>query len=71
MVYQKFGYLQARILLHKQQELKELELRLTTLDQQYQIYQPTHHRVTKSNDPESEPHRVLMQNIEEKFKEYG
>ncbi|CAG8955482.1 hypothetical protein HYFRA_00010349 [Hymenoscyphus fraxineus] len=71
MVYRRFGFLQARLLLHKQEELGYLEEKLCALDTGYEIHLPRHHRVTLRGDHRCEPHRELMQEIEQKFKEYA
>jgi hypothetical protein len=73
MQYRRFGYLQSRILLHKQDELRALEERLDRLDQADDTNENTK-RYLKSRDLDDKrngPRKVLLETIETKFKEYG
>jgi hypothetical protein len=73
MLYRRFGYLQSRIILHKQDELRALEERLDRLDQKDDEDEKTK-RYLKSRDLDDKrngPRRELLETIETKFKEYG
>lgn len=73
MLYRRFGYLQSRILLRKQDELRALEERLDRLDQKDNEDEKTR-RFLKSRDLDDKrngPRKVLLETIETKFKEYG
>jgi hypothetical protein len=73
MLYRRFGYLQSRILLHKQDELRALEERLDRLDQKDNEDEKTK-RFLKSRDLDDKrngPRKALLDTIETKFKEYG
>lgn len=76
MIYRRFGYLQARILLYKQDELKSLEHKLEDTDRIDRNLRP---ELLRSRDAQQsqeievakEYRRELMYEIEQKFKEYG
>jgi hypothetical protein len=73
MLYRRFGYLQSRILLHKQDQLRALEERLDRLDQADNNDEKTR-RYLKSRDLDDKrngPRTTLLETIETKFKEYG
>jgi hypothetical protein len=73
MLYRRFGYLQSRILLHKQDELRELEERLDQLDKKDAEDSKTK-KLLKSRDLDDKrngPRIALLVTIEKKFKEYG
>ena len=72
MIYRRFGYLQARLLLEKQEQLRRLELDLELMDEK--------DKDAKSRDlvtlGDGETGRAtarqeLMQRIEDKFRDYG
>jgi len=75
MLYRRFGFLQARMLLYKQAELKELE---TQLDDSDAIDLEQYSNVLRSQKAGELPkvgrnrqRKKLMYDIGEKFKEYG
>jgi hypothetical protein len=74
MLYRRFGYLQSRILLHKQDELRVLEERLDRLDREDNKDSETR-RYLKSRDLDDKrrggTRKALLETIETKFKEYG
>lgn len=74
MLYRRFGYLQARILLHKQDELRALETKLDTLDKKDNEHQDTK-RYLKSRDRDDKrkdsKRKALLHEIEIVYKEYG
>lgn len=68
MVYRKFGFLQAQILLDKQKELRELEIELGQIDAEGQRLDP---RYLYSLAGTSAERKDIICEIEQKFKEYG
>jgi hypothetical protein len=71
MLYRKFGYLQARILLHKQDELRELEKDLDRLDKVDQGKDPSLLKSREKDDVANGRRKKLLYDIEGKFTEYG
>src|SRR5438552_8863712 len=71
MIYRRFGYIQARLLLEKQDEMRQLEEKLDMLYR----YDESHHQesiMTRDLDEEeSNPRRTVLKTIEERFCEYG
>lgn len=67
MLYRRFGYLQARILLDKQDELRRLEEELDSYDRSNPIYLHT------TNIPEHQegPRKRLLNKIESTLNAYG
>ncbi|KAF1986968.1 hypothetical protein K402DRAFT_331180, partial [Aulographum hederae CBS 113979] len=65
-VYRRFGYVQARLLLEKQDEMRRLEDRLIDMDEQDKATN-SKRLVTR----EFEPQRELLQTLEQRFLEYG
>jgi hypothetical protein len=73
MLYRRFGYLQSRLLLHKQDELRALEEKLDLLDKR-DDGNPETQRFLRSRDLDDKsgrPRKALLEAIETKFKEYG
>ena len=71
MQYRRFGFLQARILLNKQDELRELESELKGMDN-FDAESPL--MVLQSREKDTvyrEARTSLLTRIEDKFKEYG
>ena len=70
-VYRRFGYLQSRLLLEKQDDLRRLEAKLDTLDGQ-DTPECQEGLVTRDvcEDEDPAPQQVLLQKIETKFLEY-
>lgn len=71
MQYRRFGFLQARLLLYKQDELRVLESRLDHLDGCDETRQPDILRSREKDDGVSGKRKVLIAEINDKFKEYG
>ena len=70
MLYRRFGFLQARILLNKQDELRELEKDLDRMDKVDERKDPEVLRSREKDAASSERRKNLLYNIEQKFKEY-
>jgi len=68
MLYRRFGFLQARVLLYKQDELRALENRLDRLDKFHAKKGPA---ILQSRDNDDEFRKKLMHEITTQFKEYG
>ena len=72
MLYRRFGYLQSRLLLEKQDDLRRLESALDRLDRkefnENRTALMSRHDI---DEPESATRRELLQKIETKFHEYG
>ena len=71
MVYRRFGYLQSRLLLEKQDDLRRLESALDRFDKKE--FKKNEEALMSRQDieePEFAPRRELMQKIETKFNEY-
>jgi hypothetical protein len=71
MLYRRFGFLQARLLLHKQDELAELEDELDELDQADALERPLLLQCRRNDDEKVGERKKLLQKIDLKFKEYG
>jgi len=71
MLYRRLGFLQARILLNKQDELRELEKDLDRMDKVDQRKDPTLLKSREKDDAENGRRKKLLYEIEEKFKEYS
>ena len=78
MVYRRFGYLQARLLLEKQEQLRRLEEDLDILDgQEKERWKDAHARdnplksLKDGKKDKAGERRVLMRKIEKKFRDYG
>ena len=78
MIYRRFGFLQARLLLEKQEQLRRLEEDLDMLDTEEKEREkdanardnPLKTLKDGKNDKASK-RRVLMRKIEKKFRDYG
>ena len=71
MIYRRFGYLQSRLLLDKQDDLRRLESALDRLD--FKETKKNNDALMSRHDIESDAckdRRELMQKIETNFKEY-
>jgi hypothetical protein len=72
MIYRRFGYLQARLLLEKQEQLRRLELELELLDENdMKAKSRSLISFADGEDGEGQERRQLMQKIEDKFRDYG
>jgi hypothetical protein len=71
LLYRRFGYLQARVLLNKQDQLRELEMTLDALDAFDAKHAPEGLRSREKDEATSDKRRDLLGRIEQKYKEYG
>ncbi|KAL9617996.1 MAG: hypothetical protein Q9160_007244 [Pyrenula sp. 1 TL-2023] len=71
MIYRRFGYLQSRVLLDKQNELQDLEVMLDAMDKDDNEEDPGCLNIADLNHENPSPRKSLLGNIERKFNEYG
>jgi hypothetical protein len=71
MLYRRFGFLQARLLLSRQDELRRLEERLDSLDKKHSKENSRWLHSREDDDIMSGDRKKLMLEIEEKFQSYG
>lgn len=71
MVYRRFGYIQARLLLEKQDELRRLEKRLDDYDGKVQKVRATNLMTLDLKPDDAAPRKEIMDKLEQKFREYG
>jgi hypothetical protein len=73
MVYRRFGFIQSRLLLEKQDRLRELEKQLEVYDQSCVIDNAkASYLITRDRRPEDrQSYESLMQSLEKAFSEYG
>jgi hypothetical protein len=72
MIYRRFGYLQARLLLEKQEQLRRLEWELELLDEKdMKAKSRALISFADGEDGEGQERRQLMQKIEDKIRDYG
>lgn len=67
MLYRRFGFLQARLLLNKQDQLRDLEEQLDEIDNEDE---EEYLKSRAMDDVDERPRTKLMKKIEIKFKEY-
>jgi len=66
-IYRRFGYLQSRLLLDKQDELRVLEARLDEYDREHEL-----DGITRALSPEKiNPRNALLKEVETAFNAYG
>lgn len=72
LIYRKFAWLHNRLLLHKQDELYELEQRLERLDQSDSVQDPRRLKSRRRDEhvPPNSGRKELLQQIEEKLENY-
>lgn len=70
MLYRRFGFLQSRLLLNKQDELRELEKDLDRLDKYDEMNNPGILRSRERDGAEKGKRKGLLREIERTFKEY-
>ncbi|KAF7905680.1 hypothetical protein EAE99_012041 [Botrytis elliptica] len=70
MFYRRFGFLQTRLLLNKQDELRALEARLDHKDRYYEKYEPAMLYSQERFNITDVDNRNLLADIEKKFNEY-
>lgn len=71
MLFRRFGYLQKRVLLYKQDELRELEGRLAKLDEDDAAAKAFGLCSRVSDNIKSPTRKQLIAEVESKLKEYG
>ena len=71
MIYRKFSYLQARLLLYKQDELRSLERRLDYMDALHENSDPDLLTSRETDDKRSGRRKALLGKIEQSFVEYS
>ena len=71
MLYRRFGFVQARILLEKQDEMRILEEKLDRMDQRIKRTDPESLQTRDLDEEDSRPRKELLKKIEIKFCEYG
>jgi hypothetical protein len=72
MIFRRFGYIQSRLILEKQDELRKLETELDALDEKFKA--KNEYGLYSRNDMEptlGKEHRQLMTRLEKEFREYG
>lgn len=71
MLYRRFGFIQARILLDKQDEMRILEEKLDRMDQRIKDSDPESLQTRDIAEEDGRPRKELLKRIETKFCEYG
>lgn len=71
MVYRRFGYVQTRLLLEKQDELRKLEQKLDNYDKKVQKVRATNLMTRDLKPDDAAPRKEIMDKLEQKFREYG
>ena len=71
MLYRRFGFIQARILLEKQDELRILEEKLDNMDQKIKCTDPESLQTRDLDEESGRSRKELRKKIEIKFCEYG
>ena len=71
MVYRRFGYIQSRLLLAKQDDLRILEHQLDRLDAAEEANRPSNCMTRDLRPADAAPREELLKKTEEKFREYG
>ncbi len=71
MLYRRFGFIQARILLEKQDEMRLLEEKLDRMDKSAKDSDPESLQTRDLAEEDGRPRKELMKKIETKFCEYG
>jgi hypothetical protein len=71
MLYRRFGFLQSRILLNKQGQLRDLEALLDRCDEEDAALDPKLLMDRARDERNKRPRVQLLGEIEQRFKEYG
>jgi hypothetical protein len=71
MVYRRFGYIQARLLLEKQDDLQKLEKKLDEYDDSVKQNLPKNLRMRDLKPADAEPRQRILDELEGKFLQYG
>lgn len=70
-IYRRFGYLQSRLLLDRQEELRSLELKLERMEKEMMKDDDDRFCSRLMFGPDAKAHRQLLSDIEAKFCSYG
>ncbi|KAF7883103.1 uncharacterized protein EAF01_011612 [Botrytis porri] len=71
MIYRRFGFLQTRLLLNKQEEMRVLEDRLYHIDRYYGRNEPARLRSHDTCNAIDDDHKNIVVEIEKKYNEYA
>ncbi|KAL9088954.1 MAG: hypothetical protein Q9165_006011 [Trypethelium subeluteriae] len=71
MVYRRFGFLQSRLLLEKQDEMRKLEKRIDRADASAAKTDPETLKTRDLNEGDAAPRRALFKQAEAAFRDYG
>ncbi|KAI9653000.1 MAG: hypothetical protein M1821_007753 [Bathelium mastoideum] len=71
MVYRRFGFLQSRLLLEKQDEMRKLEKRIDRADALVAKTDPENLKTRDLNEDVAAPRRALFKQAEEAFRDYA
>jgi hypothetical protein len=71
MLYRRFGILQSRILLYKQDELRALEAELFEMDERDAQTRARKLKSRERDDADCEDRKILIEKITKAFSEYG
>jgi hypothetical protein len=71
MLYRRFGFLQARILLYKQDELRALEAKLDDMDERDAKTRARKLKSREKDDAECDDRKNLIRQITAAFNEYS
>jgi hypothetical protein len=71
MIYRRFGYVQTRLLLEKQDELRLLERKLDRYDNEIGKTRAANLTTRDLRPIDAVPRKELMEKLEQKFCEYG
>ena len=71
MIYRRFGYIQGRLLLEKQDELRKLEQKLDKYDKQVEKTCSTNLMTRDLRPEDAKSRKEIMDMLEQRFCEYG
>jgi hypothetical protein len=71
MIYRRFGYIQTRLLLEKQDELRVLEKKLDKYDSDVEKIRAANLMTRDLRPEDAIPRKELMDRLEKKFCDYG
>lgn len=71
MLYRRFGFLQTRLLLNKQAELREFEKELDRLDEEDQNKRPSRLKSREKDNAGDGRRKTLLRDIQNTWVEYG
>jgi hypothetical protein len=73
MLYRRFGYVQARLLIERQEDLRKLEAELDSFDKEMAVKKNQsilRSRDERSSDRDVQRRRALIDSLQKKFCEY-